>query len=127
VLFQVALLELKDAATAARNGRRVPSRHEQIGAGDAGTTEAGAIVYPPVPAFDSRPASLEEIVDHTVGRVLDLFGLDTGTLRGGIPTTATPRPDRTKLLLREHVGDQAAQPLIALVLVEAPVPEDVGL
>lgn len=47
----------------------------------ASVTEAGAIVYPPVPAFYARPVSLEEMVDHTVGRVLDLFGLDTGTVR----------------------------------------------
>ncbi|MBX9587771.1 MAG: UbiX family flavin prenyltransferase [Hyphomonadaceae bacterium] len=39
-------------------------------------TEAGAIVYPPVPAFYARPASVEDIVDHTVGRVLDLFDID---------------------------------------------------
>lgn len=47
----------------------------------AAVTEAGAIVYPPVPAFYARPASLEEMVDHTLGRVLDLFGLDLGTVR----------------------------------------------
>lgn len=40
-------------------------------------TEAGAIVYPPVPAFYTRPTRLEDIVDHTVGRVLDLLGIDT--------------------------------------------------
>jgi 4-hydroxy-3-polyprenylbenzoate decarboxylase len=40
-------------------------------------TEAGAIVYPPVPAFYTRPASIEEMIDHTVGRVLDLFEIDT--------------------------------------------------
>ena len=44
-------------------------------------TELGAIVAPPVPAFYARPASLEEMVDHTVGRVLDLFGLDSGRVR----------------------------------------------
>ncbi|SNT23866.1 4-hydroxy-3-polyprenylbenzoate decarboxylase [Noviherbaspirillum humi] len=44
-------------------------------------TEAGAIVYPPVPAFYARPASVEEMVDHTVGRVLDLFGLDSKTVK----------------------------------------------
>lgn len=44
-------------------------------------TEAGAIVYPPVPAFYARPASLEEMVDHSLGRVLDLFGFDAGTVR----------------------------------------------
>lgn len=44
-------------------------------------TEAGAIVYPPVPAFYAQPASLEEMVDHSIGRVLDLFGFDAGTVR----------------------------------------------
>jgi 4-hydroxy-3-polyprenylbenzoate decarboxylase len=41
-------------------------------------SEMGAIVAPPVPAFYARPASLEAMVDHTVGRLLDLFGLDSG-------------------------------------------------
>lgn len=45
----------------------------------AEVTEAGAIVYPPVPAFYARPQSLEAMVDHSVGRALDLFGLDAGT------------------------------------------------
>jgi 4-hydroxy-3-polyprenylbenzoate decarboxylase len=44
-------------------------------------TEMGAIIAPPVPAFYARPQSLEEMVDHTLGRVLDLFGLDSGTVR----------------------------------------------
>jgi polyprenyl P-hydroxybenzoate/phenylacrylic acid decarboxylase-like protein len=38
-------------------------------------TEMGGIVFPPVPAFYVRPASLDELVNHTVGRLLDLFGL----------------------------------------------------
>lgn len=36
---------------------------------------AGAIVAPPVPAFYARPASLDDMVDHTVGRVLDQLGV----------------------------------------------------
>ena len=44
----------------------------------AAVTEMGAIVYPPVPAFYARPTTLAEMVDHTVGRVLDLFDLDVG-------------------------------------------------
>ena len=44
-------------------------------------TEMGAIVAPPVPAFYAKPASVEDIVDHSVGRVLDLFGLDAGLVR----------------------------------------------
>ena len=40
-------------------------------------TEMGAIVYPPVPAFYARPESLEQMVDQTLGRVLDLFDIET--------------------------------------------------
>ena len=46
-------------------------------------TEMGAIVAPPVPAFYTRPRSLDEMVEQTVGRALDLFGLDTGIKRWG--------------------------------------------
>lgn len=44
-------------------------------------TEIGAIVAPPVPAFYARPDSLDAMIDHTVGRVLDLFDLESGTVR----------------------------------------------
>ncbi len=44
-------------------------------------TEMGAIVAPPVPAFYAMPSTLQEMVDHSIGRVLDLFGLDTGIRR----------------------------------------------
>lgn len=47
----------------------------------AAVTEAGAIVYPPVPAFYAKPESLEDMVDHSVGRVLDLFGVDLGVVK----------------------------------------------
>jgi len=40
-------------------------------------TDMGGIVAPPVPAFYSRPRTLDDIIAHSVGRVLDLFGLDT--------------------------------------------------
>ena len=39
-------------------------------------TEMGAIVFPPVPAFYAKPATLDELVDYTVRRVLDLFDVD---------------------------------------------------
>lgn len=56
-------------------------------------TEMGAIVAPPVPAFYARPASVEEMVDHTVGRVLDLFDIDTGTFpRWGERISLATRP-----------------------------------
>jgi 4-hydroxy-3-polyprenylbenzoate decarboxylase len=43
--------------------------------------EAGAIIAPPVPAFYNKPESLDDIIDHAVGRVLDLFGIDTGKVK----------------------------------------------
>ncbi len=42
--------------------------------------EMGAILMPPVPAFYAKPRSLDEMVDHSVGRALDLFGIDSGKL-----------------------------------------------
>ncbi|MFC4930642.1 UbiX family flavin prenyltransferase [Massilia sp. GCM10023247] len=39
-------------------------------------TEMGGIVFPPLPSFYHRPASIDEMVDHTVDRVLDLLGID---------------------------------------------------
>jgi 4-hydroxy-3-polyprenylbenzoate decarboxylase len=47
----------------------------------AAATEAGAIIYPPVPAFYSRPATLSEMIDHTIFRALELFGLEFDQLR----------------------------------------------
>ncbi|WP_260924137.1 UbiX family flavin prenyltransferase [Novosphingobium sp. 9] len=44
-------------------------------------SEMGAIVAPPVPAFYARPQSIEDMVDHTLGRVLDLFDIDTQLVR----------------------------------------------
>ncbi len=44
-------------------------------------SEMGAIIAPPVPAFYARPATLAEMVDQSVGRVLDLFDIETGQVR----------------------------------------------
>ena len=44
-------------------------------------SEMGAIIAPPVPAFYARPESLAEMVDHTIGRVLDLFDIDAPGVR----------------------------------------------
>jgi 4-hydroxy-3-polyprenylbenzoate decarboxylase len=35
----------------------------------------GGVVFPPLPAFYNHPVSIDEMVDHTVARVLDLFAL----------------------------------------------------
>ena len=39
-------------------------------------TLMGGVVFPPVPAFYQRPQSIEQMVDHTLARVLDLFAID---------------------------------------------------
>jgi polyprenyl P-hydroxybenzoate/phenylacrylic acid decarboxylase-like protein len=43
-------------------------------------TEMGGVVFPPVPAFYARPKSIQDLVDHTVRRVLDLFGIHSAKL-----------------------------------------------
>jgi flavin prenyltransferase len=58
-------------------------------------SELGAVVAPPVPAFYAQPQSLEEMIDHTLGRLLDLFGLDTGTVKRWGETAERRRPERT--------------------------------
>src|ERR1041384_6967279 len=44
-------------------------------------SEMGAVIAPPVPAFYAKPESLADMIDHTLGRALDLFGFDSGTVR----------------------------------------------
>jgi 4-hydroxy-3-polyprenylbenzoate decarboxylase len=44
-------------------------------------SEFGAIIYPPVPAFYPKPATIDELVDQTVGRALDQFDIDVGIVR----------------------------------------------
>jgi len=44
-------------------------------------SDMGAIIAPPVPGFYAKPQSVDDIVDHSVGRVLDLFGLDSGRVK----------------------------------------------
>jgi 4-hydroxy-3-polyprenylbenzoate decarboxylase len=39
-------------------------------------TEMGGIIFPPLPAFYHRPRTIDDLVDHTVARVLDLIGLE---------------------------------------------------
>jgi len=56
-------------------------------------TEMGAIVAPPVPAFYTRPRTIDDLVDHSVSRALDLFGLDTKSFpRWAGPDSAKRKP-----------------------------------
>jgi len=59
--------------------------------------EMGAVIAPPVPAFYAKPQTIDEMIDQTLGRILDLFGLDAGTVRRwGEALKAGERPLRAK-------------------------------
>jgi 4-hydroxy-3-polyprenylbenzoate decarboxylase len=47
----------------------------------ANVSEMGAVVMPPVPAFYHKPKTIDDIVNQTIGRALDLFGLDLGIVK----------------------------------------------
>jgi flavin prenyltransferase len=47
----------------------------------AALADIGAVIAPIVPAFYNRPRSVDDIVNHTCGRLLDLFGIDIGTVK----------------------------------------------
>lgn len=61
-------------------------------------TESGGIIAPPVPAFYIRPRSIADLVDHTVGRVLDLFDIEMkGIQRWGEPPALEDATDPFEL------------------------------
>lgn len=73
-------------------------------------SEMGAIVAPPVPGFYADPQSVDDIVNHSVGRVLDLFGFDSGVVRrwgepGGAAKGARRRQSARKN--RSRTGEDA--------------------
>ncbi|WP_138381186.1 UbiX family flavin prenyltransferase [Luteithermobacter gelatinilyticus] len=53
-------------------------------------SQMGAVIAPPSPAFYIRPRSLEDVIDHAVGRILDLFDLDCGLVRRWQGPPASP-------------------------------------
>ena len=61
-------------------------------------TEAGAVIMPPVPALYARPSTVDEMIRHSVGRALDLFGLESGEVRRwGEDIDVKARPRGAKL------------------------------
>jgi flavin prenyltransferase len=64
-------------------------------------SRAGAVIFPPLPAFYMRPGSIDDLVDHVVGRALDQLGLEPDDLRRwdgrmghpGTPATEEASPD----------------------------------
>ncbi len=67
----------------------------------ATVTEAGGIIYPPVPAFYAMPSSIEEMVGHTLARALELFDIDTGKVRRWMGERERPKK-------REKIDDGRA-------------------
>jgi 4-hydroxy-3-polyprenylbenzoate decarboxylase len=60
-------------------------------------SEMGAVIAPPVPAFYAKPQSLDEMIDQTLGRILDLFDLEIGLVRRcGEPPVEDARPLRSR-------------------------------
>ena len=57
-------------------------------------SDMGAVIAPPVPAFYAQPRSLEDLVDQSIGRVLDLFGLESGRVQrwGGMDAEGKAQP-----------------------------------
>lgn len=53
-------------------------------------TEAGAVVFPPCPAFYNKPESLEQVLEHTAGRILDSMGMAHNLGRRWGETPETP-------------------------------------
>jgi 4-hydroxy-3-polyprenylbenzoate decarboxylase len=66
-------------------------------------SDMGAIVAPIVPAFYARPKTIDDVINHTVGRMLDLFGIDSGTVHrwkdpseSGAGATRRARPSKSR-------------------------------
>jgi 4-hydroxy-3-polyprenylbenzoate decarboxylase len=52
--------------------------------------QLGAVIAPPMPAFYSNPQTIDDLINHSVGRVLDLFGIDAGILKRWEGRTGRP-------------------------------------
>ncbi len=75
LITRAADVMLKERRKLVLMGRETPSNLAHLRNMTA-VTEMGGIVFPPLPAFYQKPQSIDEMVDQTVGRVLDLFGLE---------------------------------------------------
>ena len=106
----------------------------------------GAVIAPPVPGFYNNPQTIDDLIDHTVGRVLDLFGLEMPQLQRwagmhGVTSfhRLSKRPDnaarelnddrsRTRLHPpREHDSERGAAGGGALSRRDGPARQDAGV
>ena len=65
----------------------------------ARAAELGAIIAPPIPAFYGKPKTIDDLVNHSVGRVLDLFDIDSGLVKRWPPPKG-----RTREMVADHQG-----------------------
>lgn len=56
----------------------------------AAAAELGAVILPPIPAFYGRPTTLDDIINHTVGRVLDHLGVEHALIKRWGEGAGTP-------------------------------------
>lgn len=80
LLARAADVVLKERRRLVLMVRETPLHHGHLRAMLA-ASESGAIIMPPVPAFYQRPSTLDDIIDQTVGRCLDLFDIDAGLVK----------------------------------------------
>ena len=80
LLSRAADVTLKERRRLVLMVRETPLHHIHL-KNMLAVTEMGGVIAPPVPAFYAKPANLEEMVDHSIGRVLDLFGIENELTR----------------------------------------------
>ena len=73
----------------------------------AQAAEAGAIIAPPVPAFYHRPTTLEDVIDQTIGRVLDQFGIETPIVKRWSGTRDAVAASRAGLVMKPSANHLA--------------------
>ncbi|WP_028604457.1 UbiX family flavin prenyltransferase [Ottowia thiooxydans] len=80
LLTRAADVVLKERRRLVLMVRETPLHHGHLKA-MLQASENGAVIMPPVPAMYVRPRSIDDMVNHTVGRCLDLFDIDTDLVR----------------------------------------------
>jgi len=72
--------------------------------------EIGAIIAPPVPAFYPRPQTIDEIINHGVGRILDLFDIEVGAVvRWREETSPAPKPVAPVVAIADSSANRRAR------------------
>jgi 4-hydroxy-3-polyprenylbenzoate decarboxylase len=70
--------------------------------------QLGAVIAPPMPAFYNAPQTIDDLVNHSVGRVLDLFGIEADLVkRWAGPPDRSAKPAKTRGA-RHEVGEAEA-------------------